>query len=67
VVKNNTLGQIKWEQMVFLGNPEYGVNFALDESTFDASPGHIIPDKVGQAAAGVVGRLRDHASDEHPE
>ena len=25
VVRNNTLGQIKWEQMVFLGNPEYGV------------------------------------------
>ena len=24
VVKNGTLGQIKWEQMVFLGNPEYG-------------------------------------------
>jgi thiamine pyrophosphate-dependent acetolactate synthase large subunit-like protein len=23
VVKNNTLGQIKWEQMMFLGNPEY--------------------------------------------
>ncbi len=22
--KNNTLGQIKWEQMVFEGNPEYG-------------------------------------------
>src|SRR5438093_4857996 len=22
--KNNSLGQIKWEQMVFLGNPEYG-------------------------------------------
>jgi pyruvate dehydrogenase (quinone) len=34
VVKNNTLGQIKWEQMVFLGNPEYGcelepIDFAL--------------------------------------
>jgi pyruvate dehydrogenase (quinone) len=28
VIKNNTLGLIKWEQMVFLGNPEYGVNFA---------------------------------------
>lgn len=33
VIKNNTLGQIKWEQMVFLGNPEYGcdlqpINFA---------------------------------------
>jgi pyruvate dehydrogenase (quinone)/pyruvate oxidase len=23
VIKNNTLGQIKWEQMVFEGNPEY--------------------------------------------
>jgi pyruvate dehydrogenase (quinone) len=26
VLKNNTLGMIKWEQMVFLGNPEYGVS-----------------------------------------
>jgi pyruvate dehydrogenase (quinone)/pyruvate oxidase len=25
IIKNNTLGQIKWEQMVFLGNPEYAV------------------------------------------
>jgi pyruvate dehydrogenase (quinone)/pyruvate oxidase len=24
VLKNNSLGQIQWEQMVFLGNPEYG-------------------------------------------
>ena len=24
IIKNNALGQIKWEQMVFLGNPEYG-------------------------------------------
>ena len=24
IVKNNSLGQIKWEQLVFLGNPEYG-------------------------------------------
>ncbi|MGQ0546896.1 MAG: thiamine pyrophosphate-dependent enzyme [Betaproteobacteria bacterium] len=24
VVKNNSLGMIKWEQMVFLGHPEYG-------------------------------------------
>ncbi|HEY3568442.1 MAG TPA: thiamine pyrophosphate-dependent enzyme [Thermoanaerobaculia bacterium] len=23
IIKNNALGQIKWEQMVFLGNPEY--------------------------------------------
>jgi pyruvate dehydrogenase (quinone) len=26
IIKNNTLGMIKWEQMVFLGNPEYGVS-----------------------------------------
>jgi pyruvate dehydrogenase (quinone)/pyruvate oxidase len=152
VVKNNTLGLIKWEQMVFLGNPEYGVNFApldfvkfaeaagargmhiedpracagqmreafswdgpviieclvdqheppmpakvkkdqvtamlqalregtpnrnriamqmvkdmLDESTFDASPGHVMPGKVGHAVAGLAGKLRDHADDRHPE
>jgi pyruvate dehydrogenase (quinone)/pyruvate oxidase len=24
VIKNNSLGMIKWEQMVFLGHPEYG-------------------------------------------
>jgi pyruvate dehydrogenase (quinone) len=34
IIKNNSLGQIKWEQIVFLGNPEYGCdlhnpNFAL--------------------------------------
>jgi len=28
VISNGTLGLIKWEQMVFLGNPEYGVNMA---------------------------------------
>jgi len=26
IAKNNILGQIRWEQMVFLGNPEYGVS-----------------------------------------
>src|SRR5436190_417592 len=24
IIKNNVLGQIKWEQMVFMGNQEYG-------------------------------------------
>jgi pyruvate dehydrogenase (quinone) len=28
VIKNDVLGQIKWEQMVFLGNPEFGVELA---------------------------------------
>src|SRR3954467_376211 len=35
VIKNNTLGRIKWEQMVFLGNPEYGVDLApIDFAAF---------------------------------
>jgi pyruvate dehydrogenase (quinone)/pyruvate oxidase len=152
VVKNDTLGLIKWEQMVFLGNPEYGVNFApmdfvkfaeacgargmriedpatchdqmrealswdgpvivecvvdpheppmpakvktkqvkmlsealragtpnrnrialqmvkdlLDESSFEASPGHVVPAKVGQAASRFVDRLRNHADARHPD
>ena len=34
IVKNNSLGMIQWEQMVFLGNPEYGcelqpIDFAM--------------------------------------
>jgi len=150
VIRNDTLGLIKWEQMVFLGNPEFGVQFApldfvkfaeacgakgvrihdparcgeqlkqalamdgpvivecvvdpheppipakvkkdqvkklatalrngtpnrnrialqmvkdmLDESSFDASPGHFIPGRIGQAVSGVVGRLRDSADAEH--
>jgi pyruvate dehydrogenase (quinone)/pyruvate oxidase len=28
VIKNNTLGMIRWEQMVFLGNPEFAVEFS---------------------------------------
>jgi pyruvate dehydrogenase (quinone)/pyruvate oxidase len=35
IVKNDTLGQIKWEQMVFLGNPEYGCELhPIDFSLF---------------------------------
>jgi pyruvate dehydrogenase (quinone) len=152
VLKNDTLGLIKWEQMVFLGNPEFGVNFApldfvrfaeacgargmriddpgkcpdqmrealawdgpvivecvvdpheppmpakvqkkqvtamlealragtpnrnriamqmvkdvLDESSFDASPGHVVPGAIGRAAARVADKLRDRAEAEHPK
>jgi pyruvate dehydrogenase (quinone)/pyruvate oxidase len=28
VIKNNTLGMIRWEQMAFLGNPEFGIEFS---------------------------------------
>ena len=42
IVKNNTLGQIKWEQMVFLGNPEYGVELApIDFAAFAHACGGI--------------------------
>src|SRR5215471_6007526 len=42
IVKNNTLGQIKWEQMVFLGNPEYGVDLQpIDFAAFAHACGGI--------------------------
>ncbi len=42
IVKNNSLGQIKWEQMVFLGNPEYvcdlqPIDFAMVARGFGVS------------------------------
>lgn len=40
VLKNNTLGMIRWEQMGFLGNPEYGVEFtSIDFAKFAESCG----------------------------
>jgi pyruvate dehydrogenase (quinone)/pyruvate oxidase len=42
VIKNNTLGMIKWEQMVFLGNPEYGVELQpIDFAAFAQACGGI--------------------------
>jgi pyruvate dehydrogenase (quinone) len=35
IIKNNSLGQINWEQMVFLGNPEYGCELLpIDHAAF---------------------------------
>ncbi len=51
VVKNNYLGQIKWEQMVFLGNPEYGV---------DLQPIDFV--KVAEACGGTGIRIDDPAA-----
>lgn len=40
VIKNDYLGQIKWEQMVMLGNPEFGVKLQpLDFKMFAAACG----------------------------
>jgi pyruvate dehydrogenase (quinone)/pyruvate oxidase len=42
VIKNNTLGQIKWEQMVFLGNPEFGCDLhPIDFAAFARACGGI--------------------------
>jgi pyruvate dehydrogenase (quinone)/pyruvate oxidase len=42
ILKNNTLGQIKWEQMVFLGNPEYGVDLQpIDFAAFAQACGAV--------------------------
>jgi pyruvate dehydrogenase (quinone)/pyruvate oxidase len=53
IIKNNYLGQIKWEQMVFLGNPEFGVDLhPIDFAAFAHACGGIgyhaeKPDEIG--------------------
>lgn len=42
VIKNNTLGMIRWEQMAFLGNPEYAVEFSpIDLAAFARACGGV--------------------------
>lgn len=58
IVKNNSLGQIKWEQLVFLGNPEYGcelqpIDFAMVARAFGVA-GYTI--EAAQNCAEIVGR-----------
>ncbi|MEO8725282.1 MAG: thiamine pyrophosphate-dependent enzyme [Acidobacteriaceae bacterium] len=51
VMKNNTLGLIKWEQMVYLGNPEYGVDlYPIDFC------------KVAEGCGATAVRIEDPAS-----
>jgi len=60
IVKNNVLGMIKWEQMVFLGNPEYGVDLApIDFVAFAEACGGIgfrceRPDEVRSALEAMM-------------
>jgi pyruvate dehydrogenase (quinone)/pyruvate oxidase len=61
LIKNNTLGMIKWEQMVFLGNPEYGcelqpINFAAFAQACGAT-GFTVEDPQD------CGRVVEHALD----
>ena len=60
IIKNNVLGMIKWEQMVFLGNPEYGVELEpIDFVRFAESCGAIgfrceRPDEVRPALEAMM-------------
>jgi pyruvate dehydrogenase (quinone)/pyruvate oxidase len=55
VIKNNTLGQIKWEQMVFLGNPEYGCELhPIDFAAFAQACGGIGFTVEDPAECGVI-------------
>src|ERR1700761_6355657 len=62
LIKNNTLGQIKWEQMVFLGNPEYACDlFPADFVTIARGAGIEAiriedPATCGSQLDSVVGR-----------
>jgi pyruvate dehydrogenase (quinone)/pyruvate oxidase len=62
VIKNNTLGQIKWEQMVFLGNPEYACDlYPADFVTIARGAGIDAiqiaePTKCAAQLDGVLGR-----------
>jgi len=61
IVKNNALGMIKWEQMVFLGNPEYGCELQpIDFAAYARACGGVgfsvddpkqVGDVIGQAFA----------------
>ncbi len=73
IVKNNALGQIKWEQMVFLGNPEYvcelePIDFAAVARSFGvagftitnpADCGHIIDEALAVQGPALIEAVVD--------
>jgi pyruvate dehydrogenase (quinone)/pyruvate oxidase len=65
VIKNNTLGQIKWEQMVFLGNPEFGCELEPIEFTDVAKGCGIDTVQIGDPAK-CGDQLRDALSRKGP-
>jgi pyruvate dehydrogenase (quinone) len=60
IIKNNSLGQIKWEQMVFLGNPEYACDLEpIDFVKFAEACGGVgfrceRPEEVGAAIEAML-------------
>jgi pyruvate dehydrogenase (quinone) len=61
VIKNNTLGQIKWEQMMFLGNPEYEcdlqpIDFVKVAEAFGLNGYHLVdPKKCAETLDAALG------------
>jgi pyruvate dehydrogenase (quinone) len=55
IIKNNTLGQIKWEQMVMLGNPEFGCDLhPIDFAAYARACGGIGVTLTEPAACGDI-------------
>jgi pyruvate dehydrogenase (quinone)/pyruvate oxidase len=55
LIKNNSLGMIKWEQMVFLGNPEFGCDLQpIDFAAFARACGAIGVTVSEPAACGDI-------------
>ncbi|HEX4264413.1 MAG TPA: thiamine pyrophosphate-dependent enzyme [Verrucomicrobiae bacterium] len=55
VIKNNSLGQIKWEQMVFLGNPEFACDLhPIDFAAFARACGGIGVTVTEPSACGSI-------------
>jgi thiamine pyrophosphate-dependent acetolactate synthase large subunit-like protein len=56
IAKNNTVGDIKWEQLVLEGNPEYGVDLQpIDFEIYERAcriPGNTIDDPMRADEAG---------------
>ena len=65
VFKNNTLGQIKWEQMVFLGNPEFGCELEPIDFTkiAEACGAKGLPDRRSIEMCFDASRSYTHAGD----
>ena len=65
VLKNNVLGMIRWEQMMFMGNPEYGVELQDIDFTRVAEGFGIRSVRVAEASE-LEAALRTALAEEGP-
>jgi len=69
ILKNNLLGMIRWEQMAFLGNPEYAVEFTpIDYAKFaEACGGRGFTIKKTEEVKSIIQMaLKEEKDDEFP-